>query len=97
MNRHISTYNFDEITLEWETALRNSAANSIFMTPLWQKIWCRQFIGDSTLKILGLSLNSGFAIAPLMLNNGVISLIGSTDLFDYRDFVIPKGLEKESL
>ncbi len=95
LNRNISTYNFDEITSDWEVALEKSVVNSIFMTPLWQKIWCNQFVEKSNLKILRLPLNADLGIAPLMIKNGTISLIGSTDLFDYRDFVVPRGLEKE--
>lgn len=96
MNKYISTNTFDELTHEWKVALENSVLNSIFMTPLWQKIWSAQFIEESTLKILKIPFHSGLCIAPLMLKNGVISLIGNNDLFDYRDFIIPRGLETES-
>ena len=86
---------FEELTELWEDALTGSSSNFIFLTPAWQRIWWEEFGKGSQLQLTTIPVDSAVGIAPLMLTEGVLSLIGNTDLFDYRDFIVPGGAEEE--
>jgi len=79
---------------QWHDLLSSCAADTLFITPGWQKVWWEQF-GDGAEKLL-LCLkgeNSIEAIAPLARRNGTISFIGSQDVCDYNDFLVSRGAE----
>ena len=86
---------FEEMTELWEVALTGSSSNFIFLTPAWQRIWWEEFGKGSQLQLMTIPVDSAVGIAPLMLTEGALSLIGNTDLFDYRDFIVPGGAEEE--
>ena len=48
---------FESIEREWEEILPGTKANTIFVTPWWQKIWWRHF-GDGA-ELLILSVRDG--------------------------------------
>ena len=85
---------FDSLQAEWEEILPSCSTDTIFVTPWWQRTWWRHFGGDSDLRILALGDNGvRLGVAPLMLRDGVASFLGGSDLFDYHDFLVPKGNE----
>ena len=85
---------FDGVQGEWEELLPSCSTNNIFVTPCWQRTWWRHFGEESELRLLSLRDNGAvLGIAPLMLKDGVIRFLGGTDLFDYHDFLVPKGSE----
>lgn len=86
---------FNGLWDKWENALPHCVANSIFLTPRWQQSWWQIFGKDSQLCLLPIKTGSSEGIAPLMLKDGVVSFLGGTDLFDYHDFLVPKGAEDE--
>ena len=66
----------------------------MFVTPWWQQTWWRNFGHQSDLSLLSVRENGRvLGIAPLMLTGDVLSFLGGTDLFDYHDFLVPKGNE----
>lgn len=87
---------FEEIESEWERILPDTFANTIFVTPWWQKVWWKHFGQSANLQILSVRHDYDIiGIAPLMLNDGVLSFLGDTDLFDYHDFLVINGRESE--
>ncbi len=85
---------FDGIQGEWEELLPSCNTDTVFVTPWWQRAWLRHFGNESELRILSVrDEGTAVGIAPLMLRDGVISFLGDTDLFDYHDFLVPKGNE----
>ena len=85
---------FDGVQAEWEELLPSCATNTVFVTPWWQRVWWRHFGQDSELGILSVRENgAAVGIAPLMLKDGVVGFLGGSDLFDYHDFLVPRGNE----
>jgi len=86
----------------WEDLLRASGFRNPFLTPLWNETWMKHFGGALRVKAFLLRPDGG---APLGL--GVfsasgekgerLSLLGSADVWDYRDFILSAGREEEAL
>ena len=95
MSYSIQVEDFESIEDEWERILPLCQANTIFVTPLWQQLWWRHFGRDSRLHILSLAEGGErLGIAPLILgDDGNLSFLGDTDLFDYHDFLVIEGKE----
>ena len=94
MDYSVREESFETVEEEWERILPQCPANTIFVTPWWQKTWWNHFGGDSEMRILSVRKGEEIVgIAPLMLNDKVLSFLGDTDLFDYHDFLVPAGNE----
>jgi CelD/BcsL family acetyltransferase involved in cellulose biosynthesis len=79
----------------WEEALARFPDHTPFLTPLWQRIWWRHF-GQGREPLL-LSFREGqrlLGVAPLCRQGETILFLGETDLFDYHDFIVPRGDEE---
>ena len=90
----VQTNDFESIEKEWEEILPRTKANTIFVTPWWQKVWWSHF-GEGA-ELLILSVRDGdelIGVAPLMMKQRVLSFLGDTDLFDYHDFLVLFGRE----
>ena len=69
-----------DIRLDWEP---------IFISPVWLEVWWNVFGGDRELYLVSMREDNTIAgIAPLMIEDGTASIIGSTDVCDYLDFFI---------
>ena len=97
MTTTIQTETFDTIAQEWEALLPHTAANTIFITPWWQKLWWRRYGSeDAALQILSVRKDDTLlGIAPLMVSGDTLSFLGDTDLFDYHDFLVRQGCEDD--
>ena len=87
---------FDSIWSDWERILPSCSTNTVFVTPWWQKVWWDNFYADNELHIL--SVREGdeiMGIASLMLSDGTLTFAGDKELFDYLDFLVPKGNESK--
>ena len=91
----VQSEEFETIQGQWEEMLPSCSTNTIFVTPWWQMTWWRRFGEGSQLKMVSVRDDSDVVgIAPLMLKDGVLSFIGDKDLFDYLDFLVPRGKEE---
>ena len=82
----------EEAEPAWEHALGASDAATLFLTPWWQKTWWKHFGRGQELAVYVASDGQGpFGVAPLVRTDGVLELLGATDLFDYRDFIVESG------
>jgi CelD/BcsL family acetyltransferase involved in cellulose biosynthesis len=80
---------------EWARLLDLSAADTVFLTPEWQRVWWDHFGSNYNLAILSLRDEDGpLGLAPLVVQGGTAGFLGTTDLFDYHDFVVPEGRER---
>ena len=94
MSSKVVVDGFEETAEEWERLLALCWTNSVFLTPGWQRIWWRNFGADSEQLILSVRDDGvTLGIAPLMRRHGIVTFIGDTDLFDYHDFIVPRGNE----
>lgn len=90
----VAVESFASIAERWEELLPQCWTDTVFVTPAWQRVWWGCF--GETYRPLILSLwddGRHLGIAPLMMRDGVLSFIGDADLFDYHDFLVPKGCE----
>lgn len=87
---------FESIEAEWENLLPDGVTNNIFLTPFWQKTWWeRMRLDEQELRLVKLTDNdTTVGIAPLLKNQGLITFLGGTDLWDIHDFVVLKGREE---
>ena len=86
---------FQEIENEWESILRDSPADTLFLTSQWQEVWWDTFGDDHTM--VGFTYpasNEVAAIASLAKSGDTVSFMGSEDTFDYNDFLIRPGHEE---
>ena len=85
---------FQEIENEWESVLRDSPENTLFLTSQWQKVWWDTFgEGHTMCGFTYPESNEISAIASLAKSGDTVSFIGSEDTFDYNDFLIRPGHE----
>ena len=85
----------EEAEAAWEHVLGMSAAATLFLTPWWQGVWWRHFGGGAELAVHVVSDGRrAIGVAPLVWADGVLDLLGGTDLFDYRDFIVEQGREE---
>ncbi len=86
---------FQEIENEWESVLRDSPANTLFLTSQWQKVWWDTFGDDHEMVGFIYPASNGVAaIASLAKSGDTVSFMGSEDTFDYNDFLIRPGYEE---
>ncbi|MFC2034766.1 GNAT family N-acetyltransferase [Chloroflexota bacterium] len=95
MSYAITQESFDSLDSYWKNPDHCLGWNSVFVLPVWLKTWWQEFSGGTELylsavwqgeKIIGL--------APLLVREGTASIIGSTDVCDYLDFVVIPGMER---
>jgi len=91
-----------EIRSAWERILEKIPQRNPFLSPLWVEIWLRHFGRSLETKLLLFRDESealrGFG--HLLESGGSgkkgLTLLGSRDVWDYRDFIIQPGLEEEA-
>ena len=92
---HIPITSFQEIETEWQSVLQDSPADTLFLTPQWQKVWWDTFGEGQTMCGFSYPVDDGVvAIASLAKSGNTISFMGSQDTFDYNDFLIGLGYEE---
>jgi CelD/BcsL family acetyltransferase involved in cellulose biosynthesis len=86
---------FHDIETEWESVLKESTADTLFLTPQWQKVWWDTFGDGRTMVGFSYPTNGEVtAIASLAKSGETVSFVGSQDTFDYNDFAIKPGHEE---
>ncbi|MBM4331887.1 MAG: GNAT family N-acetyltransferase [Deltaproteobacteria bacterium] len=90
----------EALTEEWEALLLGSHYPNPFLTPAWNEIWLRHFGSLLEVKIilcrtdLGPLLALGAFVNSKGEGNG-LTLLGSTDVCDYRDLIVAPGSEEQ--
>ncbi|MGC8811129.1 MAG: GNAT family N-acetyltransferase, partial [bacterium] len=89
---------------DWDFLLAKSSFPQPFFTPTWYKVWFAHFGNPPEVKVYFAREDNtqmaGLGIFKEGNGNGEkrkISLLGSLDVWDYRDFIILAGREKEFL
>ena len=101
---HTTAAAFEALAAEWNVLLRNSAADTPFLTHEWQQTWwdclCEGQLHLMTIRDGGALLG----IAPLFVLSQpdetgqpqrLLRLIGSVDASDYLDLIAVRGCERE--
>ena len=86
----------EQIADVWEDLLPSCWTDTVFVTPWWQSTWLKHFGDPSNTRILTAMNGEGnlLGIAPMSVAGDSVTFLGDTDLFDYRDFLVPKGAEE---
>jgi CelD/BcsL family acetyltransferase involved in cellulose biosynthesis len=92
---------FAALRQEWNSLLRNSASDTIFLTWEWQSTWW-EHLGKGELYLLAMQTDEGrlIGIAPLRLtvpDDGLsdLSIVGCRDVSDYLDLIAAHGQEEK--
>jgi len=99
---HTESSGFQRLAGEWNTLLKRSAFDTIFLTYQWQRAWWDVLGRDKELFLLAFRDDDGqlVGIAPLYREEAaegkyVLRLIGGVELCDYLDIIVAKGEERE--
>jgi CelD/BcsL family acetyltransferase involved in cellulose biosynthesis len=104
MTISISTYQdtsgFEELAGEWNDLLDRSAANTVFLTLEFQRVWWRHLGNGEPLIIAMRDGGNLVGIAPLFVTeNGegerVVATIGCVEVADYLDLIAARGREQD--
>ena len=94
MSLTVTQESFDSLTACCDDPAHCLKWNSVFVLPDWLEVWWKEFRPHSELYLGAVRQNDKIiGIAPLQVNNGRASFIGSTDVCDYLDFIIAPGEE----
>ena len=70
--------------------------NSVFVLPVWMKIWWQIFGNGASLNLSAVKRGEEvIGIAPLRVKEGKASFVGSADICDYLDFIVAPGREED--
>ena len=86
----------------WQDLLKESGFQNPFLTPLWSEIWLKHFGGALRVKTFLLRSAGGAPKGLGVFSDSAkegknLSLLGSADVWDYRDLILPAGREEEAL
>ncbi len=92
----ITEESFTSLASYWTDSRHNLRWGSIFVLPGWLRAWWQEF-GSGAELYLGAVRQRGkiIGIAPLLVRDGVASIIGNADVCDYLDFVVTPGRERD--
>lgn len=97
MTYAFESHDFNTIENDWNHIIQNSRVRHFFTTIQWQKTWWNN-MGSSQNELHLIVIKDDqtvLGIAPMMKTDGVISFLGSTDLWDMHDFIIENGKEQQ--
>jgi CelD/BcsL family acetyltransferase involved in cellulose biosynthesis len=96
MSYTLTVENLDGIISSWDKLRHCLKWGSIFILPVWLRVWWEVFGEGNELYLRTLRQRDKIiGFAPLMVSEEVASFIGSEDVSDYLDFVIIAGREKD--
>lgn len=97
---HLSVYThadaFDALAADWQTLLKSAPFDTVFYTPLWQRLTWDEF-GAGQLCIVTVRDEAGalVGVAPLAIHEGVVGFAAYKEISDYLDIVVAAGHETE--
>ncbi len=96
MSYTVTQESFDSIATYWTDSSRHLRWDSVFVLPSWLKVWWQEFGSGSELYLSTVKQGETIiGIAPLLVREGKVSIIGSADVCDYLDFVVARGMERD--
>ena len=95
MSYVLTIESFDSVISSWDKLRYCLKWDSVFVLPVWLKVWWEAFGGKTELFLRTLRQgNEAIGFAPLQVTHETASFIGSGDVCDYLDFAIAPGKEK---
>jgi len=92
---HVVEENFSSIHSYYKKRNNGLRWDSLFVLPSWLETWWKEFGSEFDLLLLSLYQgNQVIGIAPLKIKGETASIIGSSDVSDYVDFITLSGKEQ---
>ena len=89
MSCSVTQESFSSLLLLRDKSTPDLNWESLFVTPEWLKVWWDIFNDDRELYLISVRENDTvIGIAPLMIEDNTASIIGSSDVCDYLDFIV---------
>jgi len=86
----------DSLTSYWKHSDYCLLWPSLFSTPFWMRVWSNSFGCNQRLHIVSVYKGETLlGIAPMMLSDDTVSLIGSSEVCDYLDFIVTPDKETD--
>jgi CelD/BcsL family acetyltransferase involved in cellulose biosynthesis len=96
MRYTVTEESLDSLNHYWTDSRQNLNWPSVFVLPAWLQAWWTVFGSGAELNLRAVRHDEGtIGIAPLLLKDGSVSFIGSTDVCDYLDFIVVPGMEND--
>jgi len=96
MSYTLAAESLDDITSSWDNLRHCLKWGSVFVLPAWLKVWWEAFGREGELYLRTLRQGEKiFGFAPLLVDKGTASFVGSADVCDYLDFAITPGRERD--
>ena len=95
MSYTYASLTFANLESSWKELQHRLNWSSVFLLPLWLKVWSQSFGEGSQPYLFEVRENRNIiGIAPLLLKGSKASFIGSADVCDYMDFIVTPGKER---
>ena len=95
MGYTITQESFASLASYWNDSRQNLRWDTIFALPAWLQVWWQAFGSGAELYLRAVRQGEKIiGIAPLLVRNKTASIIGSTDVCDYLDFIVAPGKEE---
>ena len=96
MGYTITEESFTSLNSYWTDSRHNLNWGSIFVFPGWSRVWWQVFGSGAELYLRAVRQGAKIiGIAPLLVANETASIIGSTGVCDYLDFIVVPGMERD--
>jgi CelD/BcsL family acetyltransferase involved in cellulose biosynthesis len=94
MSYTVNEESLDSLSRYWADSRHDLNWSSVFVLPGWMQAWWQVFGSGAKLYIRAVGQGeSTIGIAPLTVDKGTASFLGSTDVCDYLDFIVAPGGE----
>ena len=97
MTYTVTRESFETLALQWEAKLSFCDTDSLFLAPMWQRLWWSAFGKEDLLLLAFHQGETLLGIAPLIQKDGQVSLLGQKEFFDYMDFISPRDTREAFL
>ena len=89
-------HSIQDVLRIWEDLLEICPEDTVYLTPQWQETWWSQFGHDREMAGFYIDGPQGVSgIASLARQGDTVSFVGTPETFDYNDFIIKPGYERE--
>jgi CelD/BcsL family acetyltransferase involved in cellulose biosynthesis len=96
MNPSVTLESFDSLASSWPDLRQRLSWHSPFVLPPWLRAWWQTFAAEDQPYLAAVKQEETvIGVAPLLVQGGTASFIGSADVCDYLDFVVAPGSEHD--
>ena len=96
MGYTVTEESFTSLNSYWTDSRQRLNWSLLFVLPVWLQTWWRVFNAGAELYLRAVRQEDKIiGIAPLLVKEKTASIIGSSDVCDYLDFIVAPGMERD--